>query len=227
MLRSLTLNEDYFERRNLRIACTQRKPSPSPSSYLIDPFPPQASEILPNLYLTDMYTATHPLTLQRLRITHVVSVVSDPWYVYPRGVNHLCVPVQDCEEVDIGRYFDGVVEWIRRALHSNPSSNMNANSGGGDGDEGGARVLVHCMWGMSRSASIIIAYLMATQGMSLMRSLMHVKAKRSVVRPNRGFVGQLVIYEEKLRHRERVRVRVRESERSTDTSLIRISQNLK
>jgi len=184
MLRSITADEDYFERRNLRIACTQKSPS--------EDFLPQASEIIPRLYLADMYTATDPLTLQRLNITHVVSVVKEPWYTYPPHIHNLCVPVHDHPRANIGGYLDNAVGWIKGALEEE------------EGEGEGARVMVHCMWGMSRSPSVVIAYLMATKGMSLLRSMLHVKAKRRIVRPNRGFWHQLLWYEERLR-RERER----------------------
>jgi atypical dual specificity phosphatase len=172
------MDEDYFERRNLRITCTQKSP--------FEDFPPQASEILPRLYLSDMYTATDPLTLSRLGITHVVSVVKDPWYRYPAHIQHLCLPINDHPTSNIGGYLDQCIAWIKRALD----------------EDGGARVMVHCMWGMSRSASVVIAYMMATRGTTLLKSLTLVKGKRRVVRPNPGFLGQLIYYEKKLRERE-------------------------
>jgi atypical dual specificity phosphatase len=178
MCRSLTMDEDYFERRNLRIACTQK------SSW--EDFPPQASEILPRLYLTDMYTATNPITLSRLGITHVVSVVKDMWYRYPAHIRHMCLPIHDLPTSNIGGYLDSCVAWIKLALETDEN----------------ARVMVHCMWGMSRSASVVLAYMMATHGMTLLQSLTHAKGKRRVVRPNRGFLGQLLCYEVKLKHRE-------------------------
>jgi atypical dual specificity phosphatase len=174
------MDEDYFERRNLRIACTQR--------FSWEDFPPQASEILPRLYLSDMYTATDPITLKRLGITHVVSVVNDPWHRYPPHIRHMRLPIHDLPTSDIGGYFDNCVAWMKRAL---------------DKDED-ARVMVHCMWGMSRSASVVIAYMMATRRTSLSQSLVHVKGKRRVVRPNHGFLDQLKCYEEKLKQTERL-----------------------
>jgi len=178
------MDEDYFERRNLRIACTQR------SSW--EDFLPQASEILPRLYLSDMYTATNLITLSRLGITHVVSVVMDPWYQYPSDIHHMCLPIHDLPTSNIGDYLDSCIAWIRDALNKDENS----------------RVMVHCMWGMSRSASVVIAYMMATQRMSLLKSLTYVKGKRRIVRPNRGFLGQLILYEAKLNSRERLKGRI-------------------
>ncbi|XP_066981433.1 dual specificity protein phosphatase 19 [Macrobrachium rosenbergii] len=63
---------------------------------------------------------------------------------------------------------------------------------------GGGCVLVHCNAGVSRSASVVIAYLMRYYGMNYEEAFKFVKTKRSFIRPNTGFVEQLKEYEKKL-----------------------------
>ncbi|KAK4478022.1 hypothetical protein RD792_017287 [Penstemon davidsonii] len=63
----------------------------------------------------------------------------------------------------------------------------------------GGAVLVHCFAGRSRSVTIIVAYLMFKNGMSLSEAMEHVKGKRPVVSPNSGFMLQLADYERYLR----------------------------
>jgi len=58
----------------------------------------------------------------------------------------------------------------------------------------GGRVLVHCMAGVSRSASIVIGYLMKVKDMDFVTAFNHVKAKRPTIRPNDGFMHQLQNY---------------------------------
>ncbi len=48
--------------------------------------------------------------------------------------------------------------------------------------------------GISRSATVVIAYLIATSQMTPHEALAAVRAKRAIVRPNRGFVSQLHEY---------------------------------
>ena len=55
---------------------------------------------------------------------------------------------------------------------------------------GGGRCLVHCNAGQSRSASMIIYFLM-TKGYSLKESFDYVKRRKPNIRPNFGFVSQL------------------------------------
>lgn len=52
-------------------------------------------------------------------------------------------------------------------------------------------ILVHCDMGISRSASVIIAWLMTRKGMSLCDAYSYVKSKRSIIQPNPGFIKQL------------------------------------
>lgn len=48
-------------------------------------------------------------------------------------------------------------------------------------------VLVHCMAGISRSATIILAYLMKYRNMKYSDAYLFVNNKRNVIYPNQGF----------------------------------------
>ena len=52
-------------------------------------------------------------------------------------------------------------------------------------------ILVHCQQGVSRSASIVIAYLMYSNDITYEESYAHVRCCRPVVSPNTGFIFQL------------------------------------
>ena len=58
----------------------------------------------------------------------------------------------------------------------------------------GGRVLVHCYAGVSRSATIVISYLMKEHGMTLPAATQLVRSKRWFINPNRGFIRQLQVY---------------------------------
>jgi protein-tyrosine phosphatase len=53
---------------------------------------------------------------------------------------------------------------------------------------------VHCFQGISRSATVVCAYLIATKRMLGVESIEFVQAKRGIVCPNNGFRQQLVTY---------------------------------
>lgn len=62
----------------------------------------------------------------------------------------------------------------------------------------GGAVLVHCYAGQSRSAALVIAYLMQSQGMGLMDAWALTRAARPCAQPNSGFLRQLALYGKRL-----------------------------
>ncbi|CCM00844.1 uncharacterized protein FIBRA_02886 [Fibroporia radiculosa] len=179
MLRSLTVDYDYFERRALRAVCIQKTP--------MDDFHPQASEIIPDLFVCDIYTATSTAVVRGLGITHIASVLKHDCPCFPVEMRHIHIPVDDSRNAELLGHLDFTADWITHAL------------------EHKGRVMVHCVWGMSRSASIAIAYLMVARHMSVDNALKHVVSRRQIVRPNSGFLRQLKLYERILKGREQRR----------------------
>lgn len=193
--RSITTNADYFVRRELRLVCTYKSP--------VEDFLPQVSEIIPRLYLCDMYSATSSSTIERLGITHMVSVMKDAGYGFPLGIARLTIPVDDKKDVELWPYFTLAIHWIQHALNSSKD----------------ARVMVHCIWGKSRSASIVMAYLMATRRLTTIKAFLFVKKHRMFIQPNRSFVNQLLLFEEKLKNEEQRRVAQEERTEKLSQSL--------
>jgi len=60
--------------------------------------------------------------------------------------------------------------------------------------DAGNKVLVHCYAGVSRSASIVIGYIMYRYHLNFHDAYELVKAKRNVINPNFGFICQLCDY---------------------------------
>jgi protein-tyrosine phosphatase len=95
--------------------------------------------------------------------------------------HHMHIKIPDKADVDIKQYFDEINNFI------------NKND----------VVLVHCQAGRSRSASCVIAYLMAEQGYSYDQAFEKLKRSRDVVSPNFSFITQLLDFEQELNSPER------------------------
>ncbi|CAJ0865040.1 13752_t:CDS:2 [Entrophospora sp. SA101] len=64
--------------------------------------------------------------------------------------------------------------------------------------ESNGRVYVHCYAGISRSTTVVIAYLMYSCRFSLKKALNLVREKHKIVRPNSGFIRQLEKFEKEI-----------------------------
>ena len=60
-----------------------------------------------------------------------------------------------------------------------------------------ANILIHCVLGMSRSASLVIYYLMKEKGWDYDTCINKILEKRPFVNPNAGFIQQLKEYYDK------------------------------
>lgn len=142
--------------------------------------PQRCNEILPRLYLGDICTATNKDEITRLGITDMITVEIKPLQAHelaPCVKRYLYINVMDHSKQDIMSHFETSNEFIETALKV--SSN---------------KVYVHCVAGISRSATLVIAYIMKTRSMTFNEAFDLVKLKRRVVDPNEGFVRQLVLY---------------------------------
>ena len=89
--------------------------------------------------------------------------------------------VDDDKDEKISQYFFEVHNIINIALAENKN------------------VIVHCAAGISRSSSLVIAYLMIENRWSYEEAYNYVKSKRSIINPNIGFVKQLKALEYRLK----------------------------
>ncbi|KZV87390.1 phosphatases II [Exidia glandulosa HHB12029] len=147
-------------------------------------FLPQATEIIPHVYLSDLGTAQCRATLVSLGITHVVSVmpgnVDIPYDLFAKTMQ---VPIADMPFADLLPHLEHTSKFIQEALASSPN----------------ARVLVHCAKGRSRSSSVVAAFLIASRGCNVAQAIEFIQSRRRIAMPNFGFVLQLEEYANKLR----------------------------
>uniref|UniRef100_H3DGK7 Dual specificity protein phosphatase n=1 Tax=Tetraodon nigroviridis TaxID=99883 RepID=H3DGK7_TETNG len=143
-------------------------------------------EVWPRLYLGDMFMSHNKLGLWQLGVTHVLNAAhgklcckgNDDFY--GTTVKYYGVPANDLPAFDLSPFFYPAAEFIHQALTSD-----------------GRKVFVHCAVGVSRSAALVLAYLMIHHRHSLLSSVRCVQQKRWIF-PNRGFLKQLIRLDQKL-----------------------------
>ena len=153
--------------------------TPYPTTYP----PNNASEIIPRLYISDLTFAENAASLSFYRITHILTVMPDRVCQPPLPIQpmRMQVRVEDMPFAELAAHLPSTTAFIRDALNSSPE----------------ARVLVHCGEGISRSVSVVAAFLMGQYGWGRDEAVNYIKSKRRVANPNFGFMTQLQEYAEK------------------------------
>uniref|UniRef100_A0A6A7G074 protein-tyrosine-phosphatase n=1 Tax=Hirondellea gigas TaxID=1518452 RepID=A0A6A7G074_9CRUS len=140
------------------------------------------TQVLPYLYLGNAKDSQNIELLQALGVSRVLNVTSRvPGYREETGVLCKTLPALDNGHQNLRQYFPEAIAFIDCCKYS------------------GHRVLVHCQAGISRSATIVIAYLMHTNREPMIEAYKAVKSLRSIISPNLNFMGQLVEWEASLR----------------------------
>lgn len=142
-----------------------------------------ASQITDNLILGSEYDAQNPEIYKKFKITKVLTIMSDN-FTLPDSIKSILKPenikfikLNDTTCSDISTYFREAIEFMET-----------------EGDI----CLVHCRAGISRSSTLIMAYLMEKNSWSLNEAFTFTKSKRSCVAPNFGFLGQLQKFEDEI-----------------------------
>lgn len=132
------------------------------------------------LYLGNLTTALDIPTLKKLNISHILTVASEPLPDTVKddmpGIKVCFIKVDDMPSSNLLSYFDESCHFIDNALAS------------------GGNVLVHCYFGVSRSATLVAAHLMKKHGLNSLQALDRLRARRRYVGPNEGFLQQLALY---------------------------------
>lgn len=131
------------------------------------------NKIMDNLWLGDMSAAYNKLLLKKHGMTHILTVASGIPPKFPSNFQYKVVTILDSPSANLKAHFQACIRFLKQAI-----------------DQGGI-VLVHCFAGVSRSATIVIAYLMQEHGMSLIDATQHVRKCRYFINPNDGFRRQL------------------------------------
>jgi len=158
------------------------------------------SRIIPGVYLGNIIASHHIPTLQSHDIGAIVSLLEERhprWATarfqaqIPSSDNgnlsseenekenrHLFIPAFDSDTQDLLVHLQTVCEFIDAQIAA------------------GRNVLVHCIAGVSRSPTVVTAYLMRKWSKGADKTLAYVAGKRREVRPSENFVAQLRVWEQ-------------------------------
>nr|XP_023689097.1 protein phosphatase Slingshot homolog 1 isoform X1 [Paramormyrops kingsleyae] len=137
----------------------------------------KATLIFDHLYLGSEWNASNLEELQDSGVGYILNVTREIDNFFPGTFAYYNIRVYDDETTDLLAHWNETYNFIVKAKKNH------------------SKCLVHCKMGVSRSASTVIAYAMKEYGWSLEKAYNFVKQKRSITRPNAGFMRQLAEYE--------------------------------
>ncbi|XP_029467063.1 protein phosphatase Slingshot homolog 2 isoform X2 [Rhinatrema bivittatum] len=135
------------------------------------------TQIFDHVFLGSEWNASNLEDLQNRGVRYILNVTREIDNFFPGVFEYHNIRVYDEEATDLLAYWNDTYKFISKAKKH------------------GAKCLVHCKMGVSRSASTVIAYAMKEYGWNLDRAFDYVKEKRSVTKPNPSFMRQLEEYQ--------------------------------
>lgn len=185
----------------------------------------EISEIIPNLYLSSYRPSQNAETLAEKGVTHIINLASFVDCAFPDRITYYEISEEDEPDTILIKYFNKCHTFIDQVIGDNINIQtlnkqlnvikQNASENGNDevdmshssatvtdssNHSNNRSILVHCNAGLSRSATIVVSYLMKKTGWSLEDALIYTIHKRPCVQPNEGFLLQLQWYQEHLRN---------------------------
>lgn len=149
---------------------------------------PELDEVYPGIFIGDECSARDRTSLRQYKITHIVNAASgrgfgmvntSASYYADLNIKYLGIELSDLSVSDASRYFYSTADFIDEALQKQ------------------GKVLVHCLMGISRSSTLVLAFLMLKRNMSAVEAVTTVRQHRNI-HPNDGFITQLAALDMKL-----------------------------
>lgn len=134
--------------------------------------------VVDHIALGSLRTVQSMPSLQQLGVTHVLTCgrnLRTPQF--PPPIQQMVLDVDDNDEQDMNQYFLTAIEFMQSCVSS------------------GGLCIVHCFAGVSRSATVVVAYLMKSRQLSFTQALEFVQQQRPAANPNPNFRRQLIEFE--------------------------------
>jgi dual specificity phosphatase 12 len=134
-------------------------------------------EIIPNLFLTSINQIREYKSEMKYKKIHYAINLSGDDSVNNLFLQALNVPIDDCETENIAIFFPITNELLSHVLAKRK------------------KIVVFCQAGVSRSPTIVLAFLNQVLHTSLDFAFKLVRSHRSIIKPNKGFLLQLYAHE--------------------------------
>ena len=138
--------------------------------YIID-------RIIEGLYLGNEEAASNLNLLKSNGITHILIAGNFMPAVFPHHFKYKQIHISDTLRENILKYFDETYSFIDDAISSS------------------GRILVHCHMSISRSPTVVIAYIMKKLNLSLKKAAYKVRKAHPLTNPNPAFLRQLLEFD--------------------------------
>ncbi|EOA19911.1 hypothetical protein CARUB_v10000161mg [Capsella rubella] len=141
------------------------------------------SMIQGNLFIGGGLAARSVYTLQHIGITHILCLcaneIGQSDTQYPDLFKYKNFSITDDEDAKIESIFQEALDFINH------------------GEETGGKILVHCFEGRSRSATVVLAYLMLRKNLTLLEAWSKLRKVHRRAQPNDGFARILLNLDKK------------------------------
>lgn len=134
------------------------------------------THIIDNIYLGNAYNSSNYNIIKKYNIGSVINVTQEIPNYFENDLEYYNIEILDTPEDNFTLHqFRNVLEFIK-------STPVNTN------------ILIHCYMGSSRSATIIVLYLINKYGYSIADAIEFVRNKREIVNINKNFINNLRAY---------------------------------
>ena len=140
-------------------------------------FKDEMQAVVPGIYISGWKPASEKKYLKTNKITHIIVAVDTSNAIrFPNDFKYLNIKCDDNTSQNMTKFFKETNEFINNALNT------------------AGNVLIHCGAGISRSTTILAAYLISEFYMSSSQAVNMCKKARPFCRPNDSFLKQLKDY---------------------------------
>ena len=136
------------------------------------------THIIDNIYIGNAYNAADYYTLKKLGIKKIVNVSEEISNYFPSEFEYYNIKVLDNEDGRLKPHYNKFISFTNQSNKSDDDKDNN--------------ILVHCFMGSSRSATLVVLYLMRNHHMTFEDAYKFIKNKRNIVNLNTMFAKELI-----------------------------------